>query len=66
VNSKDARPTRLISPIYAIEKPLSTKESMSLIAGLIGGLFLGIFYVLLRKGMTVFKKHHLEKLSQKA
>ena len=66
VNSKDARPTRLISPIYAAEKPVSPKKSISLIAGLIGGLFLGIFYVLLRKGMTVFKKHHLEKLSQKA
>jgi len=65
VNSKDFRPTRLISPIYAAEKPVSPKKLISLIAGLFGGLFFGIVYVLLQKGMTVFKKYRLEKLSQK-
>jgi len=65
IKSKDSRPTRLISPIYAAEKPVSPKKFISLIAGLLGGFFLGIAYVLLRKGMKVLKKHRLEKLSQK-
>jgi uncharacterized protein involved in exopolysaccharide biosynthesis len=63
VNSKDSRSTRLISPIYAAEKQVSPKKSSSLIAGLFGGLCFGIVYVLLRKGITVFKKYQLEKLS---
>jgi LPS O-antigen subunit length determinant protein (WzzB/FepE family) len=62
MNSKDSRSTRLISPIYAAEKPVSPKKLIILIAGLFGGLCLGIVYVLLRKGMKVFKKHRLEKL----
>jgi LPS O-antigen subunit length determinant protein (WzzB/FepE family) len=66
VNSKDSRPTRLISPIYAPEKPVSPKKLISLIAGLFGGLCFGIFYVLIRKGMMVLKKYRAEKLSEKA
>ena len=63
IKSKDSRPTRLISPIYAAEEPVSPKKLISLIAGLIGGLCFGIIYALLRKGMMVLKKHRLEKLS---
>ena len=66
IKSKDSRPTRLISPIYAAEKPIFPKKLISLIVGLLGGFCLGIVYVLLRKGMTVFKKYRLEKMSQKA
>ena len=66
MNSKDSRPTRLISPIYAPEKPVSPKKLISLIAGLFGGLCFGIFYVLIRKSMMVLKKYRAEKLSEKA
>ena len=63
VNSKDSRPTRLISPIYAPEKPVAPKKLISLISGLFGGLCFGIFYVLMRKGLMVLKKYRAEKLS---
>jgi len=65
VNSKDARPARLISPIFSAEKPVSPKKVISLIAGLLGGLFFGFLYVLLKKGMTIYKQYRLEKLTQK-
>jgi len=64
VNSKDARATRLISPIFSAEKPVSPNKLISLIAGLFGGLCLGIGYVILRKGMNLYNKYRLEKLSQ--
>ena len=66
MNSKDSRSTRLISPIYAPEKPVSQKKLISLIAGLFGGLCFGIFYVLMRKGLMVFKKYRLEKSAHKS
>ena len=65
-SSKDSRPTRLISPISSFEKSVSPKKLISLIAGLFGGLCFGIFCVLMQKGMMVYKKYRLEKLSQKA
>jgi uncharacterized protein involved in exopolysaccharide biosynthesis len=40
------RPTRLISPIYASNTPISPKKSIVLAGGLFGGLFLGLLIAL--------------------
>ena len=66
VNSRDSRHARLISPIYAAEKPVSPKKLISLITGLFGGLCFGIFYGLMQKGMMVLKKYRSKQLAQKA
>ena len=66
VNSIESRPTKLISQIYAAETPVSPKKSISLIAGLFGGLCFGIVYIFFRKAMTVFKKYRLEKSAHKS
>lgn len=49
INSVKSRGTRLDSPIYASDKPVSPKKKMSLLAGLLGGLFLGLLIALGRK-----------------
>jgi len=45
----DTRHTKLVSPIYASDKPVFPKKTMSLVLGLLAGLFLGLLYVLARK-----------------
>jgi capsular polysaccharide biosynthesis protein len=42
----DARHAKLVSPIYASGKPVFPKKTMSLVLGLLAGLFLGLLYVL--------------------
>jgi hypothetical protein len=49
INSVDKRGTRLISPIYAPEKPVSPKKLMSVLAGLFAGLLLGLGLALVRQ-----------------
>ncbi len=49
INSVKSRGTRLDSPIYASERPVSPKKMMSLIAGLAAGFFLGLLFALGRK-----------------
>ncbi|AWW49186.1 Wzz/FepE/Etk N-terminal domain-containing protein [Polynucleobacter paneuropaeus] len=49
INSVKSRGTRLDSPIYASERPVSPKKAMSLIAGLVAGFFLGLLFALGRK-----------------
>jgi len=51
----DTRQAKLVSPIYASDKPVFPKKSISLIAGLLGGLFLGLLLVLMRKAWTNYK-----------
>lgn len=53
INSVLNRGTSLASPIYASEKPVSPKKTISLLAGLLGGLLLGFMIVL---GRQVFRK----------
>jgi LPS O-antigen subunit length determinant protein (WzzB/FepE family) len=45
----DTRHTKLVSPIYASDKPVFPKKTMSLVLGLLAGLFMGLLYVLARK-----------------
>jgi hypothetical protein len=49
INSVKSGGTRLDSPIYASERPVSPKKAISLIAGLAGGFFLGLLFALGRK-----------------
>ncbi len=55
INSVKSRGTRLDSPIYASEKPVSPKKAMSLAAGLLGGLLMGLLIALGRKGLRKLK-----------
>ena len=48
ISSVKNRGTRLSSPIYVSEKPVSPKRVMSLLAGLVGGLVLGLMIALAR------------------
>ena len=55
INSVKSRGTRLDSPIYASDKPVSPKKAISLAAGLLGGLFLGLLIALGRKVLGKLK-----------
>ena len=55
INSVKSRGTRLDSPIYASDKPVSPKKAISLAAGLFSGLFLGLLFALGRKLLGKFK-----------
>lgn len=46
---KDTRKTRLISPIYVSPDPVAPKKLIVMLAGLMGGLLIGIFIPLLRR-----------------
>jgi uncharacterized protein involved in exopolysaccharide biosynthesis len=49
VTSNHSRATHLIAPIYASDAPISPKKLMVLLAGVLGGLFLGSLLVLARQ-----------------
>lgn len=49
INSVKNRGTRLDSPIYASERPVSPKKALSLVIGLAVGFFLGLLFALGRK-----------------
>ncbi len=49
ITAGDTRNAKLVSPIYASDKPVSPKKTMTLVLGLLAGLFLGLLYVLARK-----------------
>ena len=51
----DSRQTKMVSPIYASDKAVFPKKSISLIVGLLAGLFIGVLLVLLRKAWTNYK-----------
>lgn len=55
INSVKSRGTRLDSPIYASDNPVSPKKKMSLLSGLFGGLFLGLLIALGRKVLGKLK-----------
>lgn len=55
VSSNQNRATRLVAPIYASDAPIAPKKRVALIAGLFGGLCLGLLIALARQMVTKFK-----------
>ena len=55
VVSNQNRATRLIAPIYASDMPIAPKKLIALLAGLLGGLFLGLAFALVRQILTKLK-----------
>ena len=51
----DSKQTKLVSPIYASNDPVFPKKILSLIAGLMIGLFLGLLLVLSKRGYQAYK-----------
>jgi capsular polysaccharide biosynthesis protein len=49
ITSGDTRHAKLISPIYASDTPVLPKKKLSLVIGLLAGLFLGLLFALIRK-----------------
>lgn len=47
--------TKLVSPIYASDMPVSPKRGVTLVQGLLSGLFLGLLYVLAGKAWLNYK-----------
>ncbi len=55
VTSNQSRATRLIAPIYASDTPIAPKKRIVLMAGLLGGLFLGLLLALARQLLMKLK-----------
>jgi capsular polysaccharide biosynthesis protein len=55
VSNNQNRATRLITPIYASDLPISPKKRIALAAGLFGGLFLGLLIALAGQMITKLK-----------
>jgi uncharacterized protein involved in exopolysaccharide biosynthesis len=55
ITAGDTRHTKLVSPIYVSDKPVFPKKTISLVLGLLAGLFLGLLYVLARKAWCNYK-----------
>jgi LPS O-antigen subunit length determinant protein (WzzB/FepE family) len=49
VSGGQYRATRLVSPIYASDNPVAPKKRIALLAGLMGGLFLGLLIAFARQ-----------------
>lgn len=49
ITGGDVRQAKLVSPIYASEAAISPKKKISLVMGLLAGLFLGVLLVMVRK-----------------
>ena len=49
ITSGDTRYAKLVSPIYASDAPVYPKKKLSLVIGLLAGLFLGLLLALARK-----------------
>ena len=59
VTSNQNRATRLVSPIYAGDTPISPKKRTALVAGFLGGLFFGLMFVVCRKVIAKMKSEML-------
>ncbi len=55
ITSGDARQTKLVAPVYVSDLPVFPKKSISLVLGLLAGLFAGLLLVLLRKAWNNYK-----------
>lgn len=49
ITSDQSRATRLLAPIYASHTPIAPKKRIVLMAGLLGGVFLGLLLALVRR-----------------
>jgi LPS O-antigen subunit length determinant protein (WzzB/FepE family) len=56
ITTADTRQAKLVSPIYASDVPVFPKKTISLILGLMAGLFLGLLFVLVRKFLQTIKQ----------
>jgi hypothetical protein len=55
IASADFRQAKLVSPIYASDIPVGPKKIMALIAGLFGGLFLGLLLMIGKRTFDYYK-----------
>ena len=55
ITSGDARQAKLVAPIYASDIPVFPKKKISLLVGLLAGLFLGILFVMMRKAWRGYR-----------
>lgn len=55
IASADLLQAKLISPIYASDIPVAPKKIIALIAGLFGGLFLGLLLMIGKRAVCAFK-----------
>lgn len=55
IASADTRQAKLVTPIYVSDSPVSPKKSVSLVLGLLAGLFVGLLLVLLRRAWNNYK-----------
>jgi hypothetical protein len=53
--SADSKQAKLVSPIYASDDPVAPNKRMALIAGLFAGLFLGLVFMLGKRGYKAYK-----------
>jgi uncharacterized protein involved in exopolysaccharide biosynthesis len=55
IASANSRQTKLVSPIYSPENKVSPKRSIALVAGLFAGIFLGLLWMLGKRGYKAYK-----------
>lgn len=55
ISAGDTRQAKLVAPIYASDIPVFPKKKISLLVGLLAGLFLGVLFVMLRKAWRGYR-----------
>lgn len=55
ITTADTRQAKLVSPIYASDIPVAPKKRIALTAGLFVGLFLGLLWMLGKRGYKAYK-----------
>jgi uncharacterized protein involved in exopolysaccharide biosynthesis len=55
VTTGDTRQAKLVSPIYVSEAAVFPKKRITLILGLLAGLFLGLLLIIVRKVWNNFR-----------
>ncbi len=61
IASVDSRQAKLVSPVYVNESPVFPQKDISLIAGLISGLFLGLLLAFCEKGYAIYRSSYISK-----
>jgi len=60
INSAQQKGAQLAAPIFIPQKPVSPKKAISLLAGLLGGIFLGLLIALARQQYRAYKMKYQE------
>ena len=55
ISAGDTRQAKLVAPIYASDIPVFPKKKISLLVGLLAGLFLGVLFVMMRKAWRGYR-----------